>query len=186
MRNFGTVEVLVDGNWHHICFTYDATAMANPDAQIYIDGVLDGGSSPSGLSQIDFHAKLTVEIGDARPGFLSDFSDFTGYVSDVVVFSSILSDAQIADLAQTCYTINGDLISWIADEISTFGDVSFYSPSTCPYHGTDTENHCLRRMTKREWELITSAVKDVHEKTTINKKHLNDLTHPEGTTDYPY
>jgi|GEM_PF-3385721 len=82
-----------DGNWHHIAGTYDA---ATGKASIYFDGQLLEKANWSGPINTN---SQSLHLG--QRGYPGAESSFTGYMSDVRIYNSALTQAEIVGLAGT-------------------------------------------------------------------------------------
>ena len=81
-----------DGNWHHVAFTYDGTAI-----RLYVDGALDR------TVNISFNTNgQNLKIGNnANP---SNGEYFDGTIDEIRIWNIALDDTQIADLAGDSFT----------------------------------------------------------------------------------
>jgi hypothetical protein len=91
-RAVGTANVL-DGNWHHVAFTYDGSSSAS-GIRFYVDGAADAAvvvnnTSPGTLSD------TTLRIGQ-RSGTLASY--FQGGIDDVYIYGKQLSAAEVKSL----------------------------------------------------------------------------------------
>ncbi len=81
-----------NGHWHHIVLTRNA---GNGHIKIYIDGNLDKtGSTKSGV--IGTHFTSIGRIENSNPSKTPKY--FNGYLDEVKVFDSILSDSQVKQI----------------------------------------------------------------------------------------
>lgn len=88
-------SVYNDGNWHHLCGTYDGTT-----ASIYVDGVLKGAStSKSGTWE---NGTSDIQLG--RRG--DTFGLLTGSLNDVAFFNRSLTIDDVALIYQSSEYIN--------------------------------------------------------------------------------
>jgi len=105
----------LDSNWHHIVATYDGNLLLS-GANIYIDGVLQDklpvswDRCPESLSAGDIIAypDIPLRIGarNAMPGFVRNTPLVNGYIKDVQIFSTNISENYVRELYQVKYQID--------------------------------------------------------------------------------
>jgi len=78
--------VINDGNWHHLCMTYDGTTL-----KLYVDGVSASSTTKSGPWN---NGTSNIGIG-ARAG---GTGFFTGSLDDVAFFNRLLSTTEVASI----------------------------------------------------------------------------------------
>ena len=84
---------LVDGDWHHVAFTYD---YALDDALVYIDGVLDNTSpSINMISVASNKLYFGATLATSDPSY-SNF--YKGEMAEICVFSGLLTADEIGQL----------------------------------------------------------------------------------------
>jgi hypothetical protein len=88
-RDLAGNVVLTDGPWHHLAVTYDGT-----NVSLYVDGTFDKSEVPA--SALDTQG-TTFTIGHTVT--VSGREPFHGNVSDIRVYSRVLTTGEIAQLA---------------------------------------------------------------------------------------
>uniref|UniRef100_A0A6M3IKG4 Putative lectin/glucanase superfamily protein n=2 Tax=viral metagenome TaxID=1070528 RepID=A0A6M3IKG4_9ZZZZ len=107
-------KIINDGKWHHVAVTYDNAP--TPTLCLYIDGYLDVSSTTT-FGTADLGVNGTLFIGNR--GFVGD-QYFNGSIQDVMVWTSLLTPANILTLAQNPHSENGLAPQswWIFDDAS--------------------------------------------------------------------
>lgn len=84
-----STNVVNDSVWHHLCVTRDNS---NGEVNLYVDGELDAtGTTGTGI----LTSNQYIKIGNGSDGN----SPFVGLIDDLRLFNSILTQAEIKDLA---------------------------------------------------------------------------------------
>ncbi|MBB5351795.1 uncharacterized protein YaaQ [Haloferula luteola] len=123
----GAEGVVVDGTWHHIAMTANASTQT---LTLYVDGIERATGTLVPGSSGDFPILNRFEIG--RLGRSSPVDGYEGLVDDVQVYDNALSAEQIAFLfahpgsSFSADDTDGDGLS-DAWEILYFGDINAYS-----------------------------------------------------------
>ena len=120
-----------DGNWHHICITWESTAGA---WQLYKDGVRK--SNGTGLNKGNkIRGGGSLVLGQEQDEVEGDFDDkqsFVGNLSGVNVWDHVISAHNISRMSEACTTEEGNVISWFDLEKSDVkGNVTIIEPSSC-------------------------------------------------------
>lgn len=87
-----SAKVVADNNWHMVTLQATNTSANNTTYQLYVDGAANGSSVNMNSN---FTGPATLTLGQA-----ASISQFNGYMSQVSVFKSALSAAQISTLYQ--------------------------------------------------------------------------------------
>jgi hypothetical protein len=91
-----STTILNTDTWYHITGTwFYAPPPAVPKLKIYIDGALDSEKNSAGLNLV-YYGGQTIQVGR----YTYDWCELDGYVDDVAVYSFLLTDDEIADLAE--------------------------------------------------------------------------------------
>ena len=120
-----------DGNWHHICITWENTAGA---WQLYKDGVRK--SNGTGLQQ-DYMIQGggALVLGQEQDKVEGDFEEkqsFVGNLSGVNVWDHVISPRNISRMSEACTAEEGNVISWFDFKKSDVkGNVTIIEPSSC-------------------------------------------------------
>ena len=91
----------LDGNWHMFTGIYDSAAQKT---KIYIDGVLKGETA-TGTSAAINYGNCPFCIGAEPNGTTAQNPNFTGDLSDIRIYGTALSDADILELYNTPVSI---------------------------------------------------------------------------------
>jgi len=87
-----TANSVVDNNWHHVALIYDQSTTGA--VSLFVDGVNVGGlANPAAWS---WPASQEIELGRSHD---SSWQSFKGQIDDFRIYSTVLSDAEIAALA---------------------------------------------------------------------------------------
>lgn len=107
--NCGITHGNLDGNWHMFTGIYDSAAQKT---KIYIDGVLKGETA-TGTSAAINYGNCPFCIGAEAYGASPQNPNFTGDLSDIRIYGTALSDADILELYNTPVSItnNGSVIT---------------------------------------------------------------------------
>ena len=92
VNGFTTVANPTDGNWHHVAYVYDQSAVGS--IAIYIDGVQDTRQTNSGAWQ--WAPSEEIEIGASHASF---WAGYTGELNDFRIYNRVLSGSEVAQLA---------------------------------------------------------------------------------------
>ena len=98
-NQFTTVADPTDGKWHHVAYVYDQTAAGF--IAIYIDGVQDTRSTNT-IAWF-WSPQEEIEIGASHDHF---WSGFGGELGDVRIYTRLLGDSDIAQLAGLAVPVN--------------------------------------------------------------------------------
>lgn len=100
------------GSWQHVFVTFDGTT-----TRLYWNGTLVASGSAYPLSRLTFGASHAC-VGDSAPG---RGWRFDGLIADVRVYSRVLSQGEVSELAREKAAIFGDPASRPAAFASTYG-----------------------------------------------------------------
>ena len=124
-------EAANDGEWHHICATWENSAGS---WNFYIDGELKDSGTDFQTGHVINSGGIVIlgqdqdDYGDA---FDQDQS-FFGEMYAVNLWSSVLSAEKILSMSGSCFHERGDYLKWSDfKEAQLHGDVSITSPTTC-------------------------------------------------------
>ena len=81
---------ILDGNWHHIAFTYNTTIISN-NLKIYIDGSLD--NSVNRTTVVGGTGSNTLYIGEFRGA-----NFFSGHIDEIAIWNTELSASDITSI----------------------------------------------------------------------------------------
>ena len=104
-------ELTEDDRWHHICFSW-----TNSDGswQLYVDGDLI--KNETGLKQgYTIKGNGIVTLGqeqDSCGGSFESHQSFQGFLTNLNLWSSILSVETIQEMSQRCLLGEGDVLKW--------------------------------------------------------------------------
>lgn len=97
----GANNDLVADTWMHLCYTFDGTTV-----KFYLNGVFKRSLTATGTGMGTI---TTYALGNTLAGS----ADFSGYLDDVMIFDSVVADANIASLASKRGFQAGDSVSSI-------------------------------------------------------------------------
>ena len=104
-QKIGSGLSLADGAWHHIAFTFDDVA----NSQIlYIDGAVAATAALSASIDYATTGFTTTRIG-AHVNDLDENFDFNGLIDDARIYSRVLSEDEIINLATNNSTVSGNV-----------------------------------------------------------------------------
>lgn len=105
--------IITDGKWHHLCATYDDAP--TPTIAIYVDGILNVSSTTTTGTKDTGAGHLYVA------GFNALSSTLGGSIQDVMVWTSLLTPANILTLATNPHSENGlsPQSWWVFDDAAT-------------------------------------------------------------------
>lgn len=99
-KEFGALN---DGKWHMVTGVWD---VKNKNIRIYTDGILDGiTTTPGNNMTFNGTAKLYLAAEATASSFTSGC---TGYFSDLRIYATAFSDADVLDLYQSCTKVMKD------------------------------------------------------------------------------
>ncbi len=117
-----------DGKWHHICATWDNN---RGEWRFYLDG-------KSRVNGYDFKRGHTIKSGgslvlaqEQDKGGFQKHQSFQGLLTDVNVWSTVLSPEDIAKQAESCFSGEGNLYRWNDFIFCVKGDPRIVIPSCC-------------------------------------------------------
>lgn len=99
----GGNDEFIDGNWHHVVFSYDKDAGAN-NQHIYVDGVRKLQRTITGSFDVSTNPIQLVT------------GSFQGGMRDARIYNRQLSDSEIVDLFNEINVTNGLIGHWKMDE----------------------------------------------------------------------
>ncbi|XP_066591150.1 sushi, von Willebrand factor type A, EGF and pentraxin domain-containing protein 1-like isoform X2 [Prorops nasuta] len=119
-----------DGYWHFLCVTWESS---DGNWSIFIDGHLkDNGSFLS--KGIDIQSNGFFVIGqeqDRVGGGFSESESFLGKLSLLDIWSTVLSEVDVAKLLNTCDRYHGDLFAWSQMQEFMHGDIVILKSPFC-------------------------------------------------------
>lgn len=110
-----TAASITDNKWHMLTGTFDRAAQ---QTKIYIDGVLKGTGNTGSTYGISYVANRLIISGEAQSTTPAS-SYFVGEESDVRIYATALSAAQVAELYNTAVSVanNGALMGYELVEV---------------------------------------------------------------------
>ncbi|EDO47772.1 predicted protein [Nematostella vectensis] len=120
-----------DGQWHHLCVTWENTAGS---WRLYKDGrVAKSGTGLSQGEQIDGGGAVVLgNEQDMLGGGFHQTQSFIGEMSRVNMWRRELSSSEIARMSADCTEGAGDVFDWRDVIRGARGLVEIKRPSTCP------------------------------------------------------
>ncbi|KAM4581403.1 neuronal pentraxin-2 isoform 1-T1 [Odontesthes bonariensis] len=121
---------LTDGKWHHVCVTWSTR---EGQWEAYQDGVQRG----SGINLSPWHAIrpggvfILGQEQDTLGGRFDATQSYVGEMSDLHMWSHVLSPSDIYGLASCGNHLQGDLITWSDTEVELHGGVARYPFDPC-------------------------------------------------------
>uniref|UniRef100_A0A3B4TYC1 Neuronal pentraxin-1-like n=1 Tax=Seriola dumerili TaxID=41447 RepID=A0A3B4TYC1_SERDU len=119
-----------DGKWHHVCVTWSTR---DGQWEAYQDGVQRG----SGINLSPWHpikpggVFILGQEQDTLGGRFDATQSFVGEMSDVHMWSHVLSASDIYNLASCSSHLRGDVIAWSDTEVELHGGVARYPFDSC-------------------------------------------------------
>uniref|UniRef100_A0A8D3DNJ3 Si:dkey-283b15.2 n=1 Tax=Scophthalmus maximus TaxID=52904 RepID=A0A8D3DNJ3_SCOMX len=119
-----------DGKWHHVCVTWSTR---DGQWEAYQDGVQRG----SGINLAPWHpikpggVFILGQEQDTLGGRFDATQSFVGEMSDLHMWSHVLSATDIYSLASCGSYLRGDVIAWSDTEMELHGGVSRYPFNPC-------------------------------------------------------
>lgn len=118
-----------DGNWHHICMTWESSAGS---WQLFKDGRI--AASGRGLAKghcIRGGGLLVLgQEQDSLGGSFDARQSFIGELTGVNVWSRVIRNNEITRLSRACMTGEGDILQWHNFKADVRGSVQLIYP-TC-------------------------------------------------------
>ncbi|XP_028326685.1 neuronal pentraxin-2-like [Gouania willdenowi] len=121
---------LSDGKWHHICVTWSTR---DGHWEAYQDGTQRG----SGMNLSPWHpikpggVFILGQEQDTLGGRFDAAQSFVGEMSEVNMWSHVLSSSDIYSLSSCSSHLRGDLIAWSDTELELHGGLTKYPSETC-------------------------------------------------------
>ncbi|XP_054478200.1 neuronal pentraxin-2 [Anoplopoma fimbria] len=121
---------LDDGKWHHMCVTWSTR---DGQWEAYQDGVQRG----SGINLSPWHpikpggVFILGQEQDTLGGRFDATQSFVGEMSDVHMWSHVLTASDIYSLASCGSHLRGDVIAWSETEVDLHGGVAKYPFDPC-------------------------------------------------------
>ncbi|XP_056237084.1 neuronal pentraxin-1 isoform X2 [Seriola aureovittata] len=119
-----------DGKWHHVCVTWSTR---DGQWEAYQDGVQRG----SGINLSPWHpikpggVFILGQEQDTLGGRFDATQSFVGEMSEVHMWSHVLSASDIYSLASCSSHLRGDVIAWSDTEVELHGGVARYPFDSC-------------------------------------------------------
>lgn len=99
------VTSLIDGSWHMLTGTFSTS---DQTVKIYVDGVLRGTQSTGTSNKLAYFSNKLIIGGEAAEGEIPSASDYTGGISDVRIYSTALSAADVQELYKNGASVGKD------------------------------------------------------------------------------
>ena len=102
---------MLDNTWHHVCFTWEKSV---GNLSLYIDGLLIG-QKQSVLLGDSIKSSGTFVLGQLQEIISGNFvlkESYLGDITDVNMWTSVLTWSVISEQSRSCYRDSGDLLSW--------------------------------------------------------------------------
>ncbi|XP_041650171.1 neuronal pentraxin-1 [Cheilinus undulatus] len=121
---------LGDGKWHHVCVTWTTR---DGQWEVYQDGVQRG----SGMNLSPWHpikpggVFILGQEQDTLGGRFDATQSFVGEMSDLQMWSHVLTTTDIYSLASCGSHLRGDVLAWSETELELHGGVSKYPFDPC-------------------------------------------------------
>ncbi|XP_031589879.1 neuronal pentraxin-1 isoform X2 [Oreochromis aureus] len=121
---------LSDGKWHHVCVTWTTR---DGQWEAYQDGVKRGsGANLSAWHPIKAGGVFILgQEQDTLGGRFDATQSFVGEMSDLHMWSHVLSASDIYSLASCGSHLRGDVIAWADTEVELHGGVARYPFDPC-------------------------------------------------------
>uniref|UniRef100_A0A3B4EZE7 Neuronal pentraxin-1-like n=1 Tax=Pundamilia nyererei TaxID=303518 RepID=A0A3B4EZE7_9CICH len=121
---------LSDGKWHHVCVTWTTR---DGQWEAYQDGVKRGsGANLSAWHPIKAGGVFILgQEQDTLGGRFDATQSFVGEMSDLHMWSHVLSASDIYSLASCGSHLRGDIIAWSDTEVELHGGVARYPFDPC-------------------------------------------------------
>lgn len=120
-----------DGRWHHICFTWRSHDGA---VRFYKDGRLrthDLNGLKKGYTIKGGGSLVLGQEQDSPGGRFASYQSFQGYLTDVNVWSYVLSSTKIRKLSKSCLAGNGNVYKWNDFIYGVKGKTAIVMPLPC-------------------------------------------------------
>ncbi|KAM4600692.1 uncharacterized protein ACJ7VT_020596 [Polymixia lowei] len=121
---------LSDGKWHHVCVTWSTR---DGQWEAYQDGVQRGsGENLSAWHPIKPGGVFILgQEQDTLGGRFDATQSFVGEISDLQMWSHVLTAGDIYSLASCSSHLSGDVIAWSETEVELHGGVTKYPFDPC-------------------------------------------------------
>ncbi|XP_071394628.1 neuronal pentraxin-2-like [Centroberyx affinis] len=121
---------LSDGKWHHVCVTWSTR---DGQWEVFQDGVQRGsGENLSAWHPIRPGGVFILgQEQDTLGGRFDATQSFVGEISDLHMWSHVLSASDIYSLASCGSHLSGDVIAWSETEVELHGGVTKYPFDPC-------------------------------------------------------
>lgn len=119
-----------DGNWHHVCTTWENKAGS---WKVYKDGAVkaSGSGFKTGYS-IKTNGILTIgQEQDTFGGGFDANQNYIGELTDLNIWNKVLSSSEVDMLSKSCHGGKGNIKAWSDFKVGIRGDVRVISPSAC-------------------------------------------------------
>ncbi|XP_076231899.1 sushi, von Willebrand factor type A, EGF and pentraxin domain-containing protein 1 isoform X3 [Calliopsis andreniformis] len=156
----GVTDIKVnDGYWHFVCITWEN---GNGSWNVYIDGLLKDSGTRLAKGTI-VQGNGTVVIGqeqDRVGGGFSESESFLGKLTLIDIWDSILTEANIEQLFNSCEKYHGNIITWSQVQEHVHGDVAILNSPFCrgcplpvvPFKGREYPSLNIRCLKQGQWE----------------------------------
>ncbi|KAK3731545.1 hypothetical protein QZH41_011148 [Actinostola sp. cb2023] len=123
-----TPPTVVDGKWHHLCFTWENT---QGKYHTYIDGVMKGEGAKKIGRVITKGAMVLGQDQDSYKGGFESFQSLQGNLTSVNLWNKVLTAQEVSVLAKSCTAGEGNIVKWSDLKDKGEGDVKLICTSAC-------------------------------------------------------
>ena len=130
IRNRSTGVSANDGQWHHICATWEN---ANGEWKLYKDGKLERTATGLKTGHV-IRAEGSLVLGqeqDSTGGNFDQSQSFQGSLTNVNVWSYVLPASTIEELSGCCRAGEGNVYRWYDFIYAIKGNTRLVIPPTC-------------------------------------------------------
>lgn len=119
-----------DGNWHHICVSWENTAGS---LKFFKDGALSA-------SETNFKTGYKIRSGgslvlgqnqDSLASVINSAHSFQGFLSNLNVWDYVLCEEIVTRLSKVCLLGEGNVYNWSYFLHGVMGDPRLFVPSPC-------------------------------------------------------
>lgn len=119
-----------DGNWHHICATWENSAGL---LKFYKDGVLSANETNFKEGHV-VRAGGSLMLGqeqDSYGGGLDSAQSFQGFLSNLNMWNYVVCGDLITEMSKACLSGEGNVHEWSHFKHSIIGEPRLFIPSPC-------------------------------------------------------
>ena len=119
-----------DGNWHHVCTTWEST---NGSWKVYKDGIVRarGLRLKSGYKTKTNGILIVGQEQDSFGGSFDQNQNYVGELTGLNIWNRVLSPSEILKMSESCHVGQGNVKKWSDFKVGIRGDVRVISPSAC-------------------------------------------------------